>query len=153
MSKVEEIFDSKITQPRLIELEFYKKFDFHLDLKKITNYCKTLRKKKYGKQIIYLHELKERAIEYSKYASFFDCYIPLFNICEDTQKFRIIFTAESLLKNLDKIKLCQVDATYKLNYHGYPCLIFGASDKRRVINILKAIVYRILIECIVTMGI
>jgi len=40
-----------------------------------------------------------------------------------------------LLRTMEKTEMIQIDATYKLNWQGYPVMVFGTSDCNQVFHL------------------
>lgn len=51
--------------------------------------------------------------------------------------FRMAFTTRRLLQNAANVESICVDATYKLNWNGYPLLVCGTVDKNKSFNLIS----------------
>ena len=138
-ANVEQIFLSGITMPKLIEGEYFRLHSNHLDMKKLNSYLKALRKKHFGQEILYLNELEAKFLELSgEPEDLYQCFVPKYTVNYDSKRFVSIFSTNSLLDKLKKFTFIQADATYKLNWKGYPVFVFGASDQNRVFIALSS---------------
>lgn len=55
---------------------------------------------------------------------------------QDSHWFRFIVSTKRLLEMALKTNYFHVDGTYKLNYHGYPVLVIGTSDKKNQFHLI-----------------
>ena len=79
------------------------------------------------------HELRNKAKEYSKQPEDDDeGWIPFCKIEDESldkeTRFLIIFTTNNLLKRIHQSKQLHVDATYRLNFQGFPVFVVGVSS-------------------------
>ena len=70
-------------------------------------------------------------------------YVLASEVGDETQTFRIVLTTQKLLATVATSKILHIDATYKINWHGYPVIIAGVGDADRqffpcVISVLSS---------------
>ena len=79
------------------------------------------------------HELRLKVAEYlEKPANDIDAFVPYHEIEDDDEsndpRFTIIFTSKKNLGKLKSDRVLQTDATYRLNWMGFPVFVVGKDD-------------------------
>ena len=81
------------------------------------------------------HEMRQKIVNHIKVPDIdAEGYIPHYVIHDDVEnaedtRFTVIFSTKRLLSNLSKSDTLHLDATYRLNWQGYPVMIVGVSSK------------------------
>ncbi len=133
--KINELYDSGITKPNGI-LANLKRQNIEIPKKQLENYLVKYRKEKFGEQIRTFAQLLEACQQKPKLHDIKDEENPdvpvvSFEMDSEAEVFRIFFTTRRLLEFAEKSENIQADATYKLNWHGFPVLLVGNTDKDR----------------------
>ena len=58
-------------------------------------------------------------------------YVPAFSVAHENRSFRVVMTTKHLLRSLSGSKVIQVDATYKVNWNGYPVIVAVIADTNK----------------------
>lgn len=133
---VEELFLDGIRRPNAIIAAFQSRGVKEPEKSKLNNFLAKLRIKHFGQLTISLNSVlcwcQERNEIPTEEDKPFVLGVP--TSFDDNPELRIVFSTKRLLGNVQKSKGVQADATYKLNWHGYPVLIVGSSDFRQVFH-------------------
>lgn len=116
----------------------------YLQLKQISNIISLIKKIKYGKTSISLGELNEWCQTNSNIPDNADePFVTEYNISqtidifpenskhEDDSSFRFFVSSKRLLWNMSYSEKLHIDATYKLNWNGFPVFVVGTTDMNR----------------------
>ena len=125
-----------VIKPNAILNEFRRLGEKEPPKVQLKNYLSTLRSQKFGEKVLYLNELEIYANEMSFETAQSDIdapFVTAFDIDYSRKTFYIALSTKRLLQTAAKVSHIQIDATYKLNYMGYPLIIAGVTDKNRVI--------------------
>lgn len=132
--KIKECFDIGLTKPSEIKDEFRRLGLQFPQLFKVKNFLQKLRDEAFGTKILYLNELEQWANDNSSVPDDDDdqAYVAGSFFDYRQKEFSIVVTSKRLLFQAQNADFIQADATYKLNWNGFPLLVAGNSDKNRV---------------------
>uniref|UniRef100_A0A914WUV5 MULE transposase domain-containing protein n=1 Tax=Plectus sambesii TaxID=2011161 RepID=A0A914WUV5_9BILA len=128
---VDDIFASGIQRPKLVLNELRRRGIPEPKLTRLKAYLAALRQKKYGSSRATFGELYQWCIERSKIPEDMDTPFveQVFDDSDKTPKIRILFTTKRLISLTSLASNVHADATYKLNWNGYPIIVTGCTDK------------------------
>uniref|UniRef100_A0A914WTS7 MULE transposase domain-containing protein n=1 Tax=Plectus sambesii TaxID=2011161 RepID=A0A914WTS7_9BILA len=128
---VGDIFASGIQRPKLVLNELRRRGIPEPKITRLKAYLTALRQKKYGSSRATFGELYQWCIERSEIPEDMDMPFvqQIFDESEDTPKIRILFTTKRLISLTSLTSNMHTDATYKLNWNGYPVIVTGCTDK------------------------
>lgn len=149
-SKIEELFDYRMKPKRIFE-ELCKLNLKPKNLDQISNYVRKLKLQRYGEATISLHELDQWCSFHSKVPEDEDeGYVVAYRIhgqvdSEDSDdsddglfedpstklSFNVIISTKRLIQQSSQVHVVHTDATYKLNWEGYPVIVVGTSDSNK----------------------
>lgn len=84
-----------------------------------------------GPRIVSIGQLEAYAIEKQTSILPDDVYVLNSSFDYDKKSFSIFWTTDRLMSNLLMSDSVHCDATYKLNFHGFPVLLIGTTDRRK----------------------
>lgn len=94
------------------------------------------KKEKYGPTSISMSELRELLNQYTDIPDADEKPYVLHDINADAEHFRFFMTTKSLISNAAQAVSINADATYKLMWQGFPCLIVGTTDASKKFHII-----------------
>jgi hypothetical protein len=135
---LDQLLQQKVNKPKAIKQVLRDAFtENHPTSKQITNYLYQYRKMHFGKSRILIGELEEWCLKRSALPKSEDEVLIRYKIevhSKDSISFFIVGTTKRLLKMLIRNKHIVIDATYNLNYQGYPLVVGGTTDFRRKLH-------------------
>ncbi|CAF2885992.1 unnamed protein product [Rotaria sp. Silwood2] len=142
---IDELFDLKLKPKKIYEVLQEKKI--MITSNQLKNYLMQLRKKKYGASTINLGNLENLCAENSTVPQSEDeTFVLSYHVqyeddiddnedaMDGENKFRFFITTKRLLEIASISTRIHADATYKLNWQGFPVLIIGATDSDRKLH-------------------
>jgi len=140
-----ELFDLRLKPKKIYEL--LQDRNYKISRNQVNNYLTHLRRKKLGPSTLSLGELEALCSRRSTMPecedeSFVVSYIVSYeddddnddDVIEDGNKFRFFLSTKRLLTTASSSTRLHADATYKLNWQGFPVLVIGTSDYNRKLH-------------------
>jgi hypothetical protein len=129
-------FDSKIKPKKIIDILIKKQFTLPSKTE-LNNYLSSLRKVKYGPNVMSLGELESFCLENSKVPDDVDAaFVVSYQVVYEEQRlFRFFISTKNLLKLSCDASHIHADATYKLVWQGFPVLLLGTTDRDRMFHV------------------
>ncbi|CAF3873774.1 unnamed protein product [Rotaria sp. Silwood1] len=137
---IQELFDMRLKPKKIYEVLEEK--NFKITRNQVNNYLTQLRKQKFGPSSLSLGELESWCQEkHTVPQSDDESFVVSFHIhyeddsddddedvVDDGNKFRFFLSSKRLLQIASISTKLHADATYKLNWQGFPVLVVGTSD-------------------------
>jgi hypothetical protein len=133
--EIQTLFEHKL-KPKAMR-EFLAKNDFPVPSEtQLRNYLAKLRTGKFGSAQISLGELEKWLKDHSQVpededAAYIVSYFVTYEEEEGENTFQFFASTKRLIKHAQDAKIIHADATYKLNWQGFPVLVVGTSDSNR----------------------
>ena len=129
---MEELFLAQVRKPLQVDMALRNKGIRGYTNRQLKNYLAQLRKKHMGPATGTTLDLKEwcEANETCPEDEN-EPYVHAYEVCHEQQSFRICITTKKLLKTVAASKVLQIDATYKVNWQGYPAIVAGVADANK----------------------
>lgn len=143
-SEIKRLFESDIRQPQLI-LNHLASHGFEQPSRiQLKNYLSSYKRKKFGNFSISLGELINWCRERSSEVTDLDSFVVTNHFIDHNDEsgistVRIFCTTKRLLDLTKHVNHLASDATYKLNWQGYPVLVVGSTDAKKAFHPFKAI--------------
>ncbi|KAB0800466.1 hypothetical protein PPYR_06206 [Photinus pyralis] len=129
-------FDSKIKPKKVLDILIKKQIALPSKTQ-LNNYLSSLRKVKYGSNVMSLGELENFCLENAKVPDDVDAaFVVSYQVGYEEQPFfRFFVSTKNLLKLSCDAHHIHADATYKLVWQGFPVLLLGTTDRDRIFHI------------------
>lgn len=129
-------FDSKIKPKKILDILIKKQVTLPSKTE-LNNYLSSLRKVKYGSNVMSLGELENFCLQNSKVPDDVDAaFVVSYQVVYEEQPFfRFFVSTKTLLKLSCDANHIHADATYKLVWQGFPVLLLGTTDRDRVFHV------------------
>lgn len=133
---IRQLYDDKVQKPKAIIAALRLRGLPEPKMDQLTNFLQKYKEEKFGKAKINLGELEEWCQERSTplVQNTNDAYVVCFTTDQKESMnpvFRIFISSLRLLQAAPLSDIVHVDATYKLNWQGFPVMVIGTSDKDR----------------------
>ncbi len=134
------MYDSGIVKPKMIVYELRRQNIDEPAIRQLNNYLSTYKRKKHGKSEISYYDLeiwcsKLTNIPNDIHEVFVIGYVVKVDEEYPTNSvFRVAMSTRFLLELALKTRHLAADASYKLNFQGFPVFLVGVNDMRRVFH-------------------
>ena len=128
---MQELYEAGVTKPLQLNSALLNRGITGHTTKQLGNFLTGLKTKLQGPASISYAELHEWCAQRSAEPEAEDDVQVVHHDASPTSGVRIVMTTKRLLQNAAKSTVVHVDATYKLNWHGFPIIIAGVSDSAR----------------------
>ena len=129
---VEELFLAQVRKPLQVEIALRNKGLTGHDNRQLRNFMAQLRKKHLGSSSTTTCDIEGWCMEHSQEPDGeHDAFVHAFSVNHESKSFRVVMTTKHLLKAAGKAKVLQIDATYKVNWNGYPVIVAGVADANK----------------------
>ena len=128
---MQELYEAGVTKPLQLNSALLNRGITGHTTKQLGNFLTGLKTKLQGPASISYAELPEWCAQRSAQPEVEDDVQVVCHGVSPTSGVRVVMTTKRLLLNAAKSAVVHVDATYKLNWHGFPIIIAGVSDLAR----------------------
>lgn len=138
---IREKFDEGIRKPNAIIAAMRMKKMAEPSKAKLRSYLQQVRTEKLGQATVSANEIrklceanKEVPADDEDAAFVVDYFLQAESPAPEEQCLRIVISTRRLLRNLRLSDMVQIDATYKVNWQGYPVMVVGTTDRNKTFH-------------------